>query len=104
MKRLVAGIGGPLACETAQKAKKLELTAYFGGQPTLELMRCGVSRAARAVAPEGGVVSLRRIAPPTLSGVRISPGHFSIRPDSLCRQLTEHGFRHQPEEPVSVVG
>ena len=38
MKRLVAGIGGPLACETAQKAKKLELTAYFGGQPTLELV------------------------------------------------------------------
>lgn len=38
MKRSVAGIAGPLACETAQKAKRFELTAYFGGQPTLELM------------------------------------------------------------------
>jgi hypothetical protein len=38
MKCSVAEIAGPLACETAQKAKKFELTAYFGGQPTLELM------------------------------------------------------------------
>ena len=38
MKRSVAAIAGPIACETAQKAKKFELTAYFGGQPTLELM------------------------------------------------------------------
>jgi hypothetical protein len=104
MNCLVGEIAGPLVCETAQKAKKFEVTAYFGGQPTLELMRCGVSRAARAAAPEGGVVSLRRIAPPTLSGVRISPGHFSIRPDSLCRPLRGNGFRHQLEEPISLVG
>jgi hypothetical protein len=38
MKRSVAEIAEPLAFETAQKAKKLELTAYFGGQPTL--VRC----------------------------------------------------------------
>ena len=38
MNCLVGEIAGPLVCETAQKAKKLELTAYFGGQPTLELM------------------------------------------------------------------
>ena len=56
------------------------------------------------LAPEGGVVSLRRIAPLTLSGARISPGHFSIRPDLPCHQLTEQGFRHQPEEPISLVG
>jgi hypothetical protein len=31
-------------------------------------------------------------------------GHFSIRPDSPCHQLTEHGFRHQPEESISLGG
>jgi hypothetical protein len=36
--RSVAEIAEPLVFETAQKAKKLELTAYFGGQPTLELI------------------------------------------------------------------
>jgi hypothetical protein len=78
------------------------------GEPAekLGLANCvaGVRRAGRALAPEGGVVSLRRIAPPTLSGARISPGHFSIRPDLPCHQLAEHGFRHQPEEPISLVG
>ena len=38
MNCLVGEIAGSLVCETAQKAKKFELTAYFGGQPTLELM------------------------------------------------------------------
>ena len=38
MKCSIGEIAGPLVCETAQKAKKFELTAYFGGQPTLELM------------------------------------------------------------------
>ena len=38
MNCLVGEIAGPLVCETAQKAKKFELTAYFGSQPTLELM------------------------------------------------------------------
>jgi hypothetical protein len=33
-----SAIAGRLAYETALKAKKLELTAYFGAQPTLESM------------------------------------------------------------------
>jgi len=63
-----------------------------------------VSRAARTLAPEGGVVSLRRIASPTLSSARISPGHFSIRLDLPCHLLTEHGLHHHREEQISLVG
>ena len=95
--RLAPGLPAYRRRETRQSGERLK---------KLGAANCvvGVSRAARALAPEGGVVSLRRIAPPTLSGARISPGHFSIRPDSLCRQLRKHGFRHQLEEPISLVG
>jgi hypothetical protein len=42
--------------------------------------------------PEGGAVSPRRTAAPTLPRVRILTGHLSIRPDSPCHQLMEHDF------------
>ena len=43
-------------------------------------------------APEGGAVSPRRTATPILPRVRIFPGHPSIRPDSPCHHVMEHGF------------
>lgn len=57
---------------------------------------------ALALVPEGGAVSPRRIAPPTLAGVHIFPGHLSIRPDSPCHQLMEHDFGPL-EEAISLV-
>jgi hypothetical protein len=41
--------------------------------------------------PEGGAVSPRRTAPPILRSVSIFPSHLSIRPDSPCDRLMEHG-------------
>jgi len=41
--------------------------------------------------PEGGAVSARRIATPTLPRVLIFTGHPSIRPDS-CHKLMKRGF------------
>jgi hypothetical protein len=51
-------------------------------------------------APQGGAVSPRRIATPIHPRVRIFPSHLSIRPDSPCHQLMEHGFG-PPEGSIS---
>ena len=43
-------------------------------------------------AAQGGAVSPRKIATPIHPRVRIFPSHLSIRPDSPCHQLMEHGL------------
>ena len=72
---------------------------HFISQAAVDECLQQISRILRP-APQGGAVSPRRIATPIHPRARIFPSHLSIRPDSPCHQLMEHGFG-QPEGSIS---
>jgi hypothetical protein len=76
-----------------------KLAGPFISQAPVDECLQQISRILRP-APQGGAVSPRRIATPIHPRARIFPSHLSIRPDSPCHQLMEHGFG-PPEGSIS---